>query len=176
MKLRYKALLVAILLVGCKWTTTNSVAEKRINHYAGEMSLLNFGCFLSSEETLLETNKVITTKFEAGSFETKWIIETNSSANPHKMFADANKGLIRLLTNSSWLLTGQSITNYGYGYRPCEKEHLDKSQQTDTSYVSSNLVAILVWRGITNIQYLESFPVITIVHHWHWDKKRVEED
>jgi hypothetical protein len=66
--------------------------------------------------------------------------------------------------------TNVIIGNY---FTVCTKEHIDTSDQTVTKYVSSNLLSFLVYRGQTNMHYLESIPITNIVHHWHYEKKQV---
>jgi len=54
----------------------------------------------------------------------------------------------------------------------CPKPHRDDSMHTDTLYVTSNLVAYLVWRGQTNRQILEVVPVTNIVKQWKYEQVR----
>lgn len=127
---------------------------------------------------VLETNQVVTTKHVGGRFSTRWVIETNDSPRVVDFgLGGMFYGNAMSMTNiSSW---GHLTLTNGYyimGDRPCTKEHIDQSQQTVTRYVSSNLVATLVWRNKTNITYLESVPMSNIVHHWHWTKTKAEED
>lgn len=73
------------------------------------------------------------------------------------------------LTNITWTY-GYMATNYGWN-NECRREHLDTHEEV--KYVSSNLMAFIVWRGKTNSNYLESIPVTNIVHKWHEEKHKV---
>jgi hypothetical protein len=140
--------------------------------------------------TVVKTNSFLL----KGDFWTEWIVETNTTPTRACMekfdllpVVGAFYGQGAYLTNIPWdgyLITnganfGTNIfynsTNYlVWPSPPCDKEHFDSSEKTETLYVQSNLVAFLVWRGRTNVNYLESIPVTNIVRKWHFEKKRVQ--
>jgi hypothetical protein len=126
-------------------------------------------------ETKVTEPFVIPRKVE-GKFWLEWIVETNDT--PRVTLAGFNS--FPTVTEMGSATNGSLAWYSFYGTNslrpPCEKEHIDRTLQTVTQYVSSNLVSFLVWRGQTNRHYLESIPVTNIVHHWQWDKVRVWKD
>jgi hypothetical protein len=115
------------------------------------------------------------------SFDLKWVIETNDSPREclgFSYWSDTNRGSTLLSLVGAPVNTSISGTVVYDGSRiifggECPKEHLDTSDHTVVHYVSSNLVSTLVWRGRTNVNYLESIPLTNITNHWHYEKTQV---
>ena len=122
-------------------------------------------------DTVLRTNVNATPL--VGEFWTEWLRETNDVPNPHRMFPDAQPQWWSVITTgTAWAMC---VTN-GLWLPHCEQEHINRADQIQTKYVSSNLVAHVAWRGKTNAMYLEVVPVTNIVRHCHFDKVKVWDD
>jgi hypothetical protein len=129
----------------------------------GDVKSITFGA-----KMLQPTNMV---QIVSGRFWTEWRVETNDSPRRCMEQFEPKEQSILLLTNNTYYIDwGFGLTNYAYR---CPKEHLDGSEHSETQYVSSNLIAYLVWRGKTNINYLESIPITNIVRRWRDEKRRV---
>lgn len=108
-----------------------------------------------------------------GRFWTQWIVETNGSPRKCLVFFEHDFGREVIWSEATLFTTNNIVWDGIRRAEECKKEHLDKSDRVETWYVSSNLVSFLVWRGRTNMNYLESIPIRTDVRHWHWDKTKI---
>jgi hypothetical protein len=107
----------------------------------------------------------------------EWIVETNDTPThacmekfPNNDWFSATNGFITnyigiICMTNLWAMPGYTP--------PCEKEHFDATENQEVKYIQSNLVSFLVWRGRTNVNYLESVPVTNIVRKGHLEKKQV---
>jgi hypothetical protein len=130
----------------------------------GQVVKVEFSLPSQATQTVTLTNQ----ETQHGAFWTQWIVETNDS--PRECM-DKFEHDVWVRGSGSFLLT--NFLSGDMYYIHCTKDHLDTSTQTETKYVSSNLVSFLVWRGRTNVNYLESIPITNIVRHWHWDRTRI---
>jgi hypothetical protein len=105
-------------------------------------------------------------------FYLKWVIETNDSPRECLGWSRWTGSTNPNETQVMYLSGGTAIGTITFGGE-CPKEHFDPSEHAVIRYVSSNLVSTLVWRGRTNLNYLESIPLTNITNHWHYEKKQV---
>lgn len=104
----------------------------------------------------------------SGRFWTEWRLETNDA--PRVCMEKFERDPSEPITNRASFIV---LTNGFIQWGRCERDHLDTSEHEEIKYVSSNLLAFIVWRGRTNSNYLESIPVTNIVRKWHEEKRRV---
>lgn len=123
----------------------------------------------------VETHHYSSNTIVNGYFYTKWECETNNSPTRRTMEGfPPETGLYHSWVSNHFYLN--VATNVAWHYLlppPCEKDHFDGSEQTETTYVHSNLVSYLVWRGRTNMNILESLCVRTNVRKWRYERTKV---
>lgn len=132
---------------------------------------------ISFSQPLAEVQQITNTVQQTGQFWVQWVLETNDT--PRRTMENFGSGVVWMGTNflteaMSGTITLDNDWEYRNGfYQP--KQKLESNEGTITKYVSSNLVAFLVWCGKTNVNYLESVPVTNLTFKWKIKKETVWE-
>lgn len=124
-------------------------------------------------------SKVVTTNTEVKqsaevTFWLHWEIENSVERTRHTMretFFIINRVMNwndLVATNSNYI-----ITPGGWVNPICTKEHTDTSVHEDVSYVQSNLVYEVTYKGMTNVQCIESFCIKTNVRKWKMEPTKI---
>jgi hypothetical protein len=104
----------------------------------------------------------------AGRFRLEWRVETNDS--PRQVMEHFEALPDTTPFSESWMYKNNVIYLTNGMPNLFISPPRPPQEGNTTQYVSSNLVSITIWRGRTNLNYLESIPMKNIVRHWTLQK------
>lgn len=180
-----KLLLITLLFVTCRAAEhltflTNGIFVTIADLRAEEQHLLTIPIESSTTIKLPHASRVEVVTNDAPEsvqchFWLQWIVETNDTprAVAEWTLSPTNRATTGLAFFDGSRVIALTRNPIMFETPPCNKEHLDTSDHAVTHYVSSNLVSFLVWRGRTNLNYLESIPITNLTSHWHYEKTQV---